>query len=169
MKKILLIFITLVLLVFAGCSSEKTGTLSLKLTDAPTDLNIEKAVITISQVAVHKAGADENESSWTTVVSEPQVFDLITLVNVSTLLGEKELGVGDYTQVRLSIDSAVVTIDGQDFPLEVPSDKLKLTKGFSIEEGKTTVLTLDFDAKESIKDNGNEDYKLNPVIKIIQE
>jgi len=169
MKKILLVFITLVLLVFSGCSNEKTGTLALKLTDAPTDLNIEKAVVTISEIAVHKAGASENESSWTTVVAEPQVFDLITLVNVSTVLGEQDLGIGDYTQIRLSIDSAVVTIDGKDYPLEVPSDKLKLTKGFSIEEGKTTTLTLDFDAKESIKDSGSGDYKLTPVIKIIQE
>ena len=56
-----------------------------------------------------------------------------------------------------------------DYDLDVPSDKLKLTKGFDIVEGETTTLTLDFDAKESIKESGKDGYKLNPTIKIIQE
>jgi len=170
MKKIYIIITLLVgLLVLSGCSSSQTGTLELKITDAPTDLNIEKAEITLSKIAVHMADSGENESSWLTVVEEEKTFDLIELINVTAALGEADLGVGKYTQVRLSIDRAVVTIDGAAYDLEVPSDKLKLTKGFTIEAGKTTTLTLDFDAKESIKESGEGDYKLRPTIKIIQE
>ncbi len=163
------------LIVFSGCSSQtQTGVLELKLTDAPADFVIEKALITISQVQVHKAGSDnesENESTsgWTTIVDEAQTFDLIQLTNgVTEILGSSDLDVGKYTQIRLSVDKALVTIDGVDYDLDIPSDKLKLTKGFTIEENKTTTLTLDFDAKESIKANGKDDYKLNPTIKIIE-
>lgn len=170
MKKFTLI-LTLLLSVFllSGCSSQQTGTLQMKLTDAPADFVIEKAEVTLSSISVHMANSGENESSWMTVVEEPQTFDLIELINVSTVLGEQDLAVGKYTQVRLAIDKAVVTINGTDYDLDVPSDKLKLTKGFDIVAGETTTLTLDFDAKESIKQSGKDGYKLNPTIKIIQE
>ena len=156
------------MLFFAGCTSNNTGVLQLRLADAPADLNIEKVEVTLSKVAVHMAETDENETSWITVLEEERVFDLVELVNVSTLLGEKNLTVGKYTQIRLSIDRTLVTIDGVEYDLEVPSDKLKFTKGFTIEEGKTTVLTIDFDAKESIIATGKGDYKLKPTIKIIE-
>jgi len=168
MKKLLFIVISLLMLFFTGCSSNNTGVLQLKLTDAPTDLNIEKAEVTLSKVAVHMAETDENETSWITVLEENKTFDLIKLINVSTLLGEKNLTAGKYTEIRLSIDKALITIDGVEYDLDVPSDKLKFTKGFTIEEGKTTTLTIDFDAKESIIATGKGDYKLKPTIKIIE-
>lgn len=175
-KIITLISLAFILMVISGCSSQtNTGVLELKITDAPAEFEIQKALVTISQVQVHKANSGENatnesESGWFTVVEETQTYDLMQLTNgVTDVLGTSELEVGKYTQIRLILERAVVTIDDVEHDLTVPSDKLKLTKGFTIEQNKTTTLTLDFDAKESIKANGKDEYKLNPTIKIIEE
>ncbi len=151
-----------------------TGTLALKITDAPAGLNVSKALVTISAVQVHKAAAGaENDTNftagWLTVVEGPLTYDLIAIKDVKEVLGEKELDAGKYTQIRLSVDSAVVTIDGKESALETPSDKIKMIQPFTITSGETTTLTLDFDAAESIKASGKDEYKLQPVIKVIQE
>ncbi|MEM4271526.1 MAG: DUF4382 domain-containing protein [Candidatus Pacearchaeota archaeon] len=160
-----------------------TGTLVMQITDAPPqDINIEKALLTISAIEVHmaaatgaaetnesEANATETKAGWIEVVKGPVTYDLIAIKDVKELLGEKKLEAGKYTQVRLKINKAVVTIDGVEYDLEVPSESLKLVKGFTITAGQTTTLTLDFDAQESIMQAGKGDYKLQPVVKIIQE
>ena len=157
-----------------GDSGGSTGTLTMKITDAPPKINIEKAVVTLSKIQVHKAGgADEDpnatmEAGWHTVVEEAKTFDLIAIKDVKEMLGTADLETGKYTQVRLSLDSAKVTITGTEHDLNVPSDKLKLTKGFDIVADQETTLTLDFDAAESIHAAGDK-YQLKPTIKIIQE
>ena len=165
-------------------SGDGTGTLVLKITDAPAELNISKAVVTISKVQVHMAGSGSNESGdnqtaenesasaesgWFTVVEGPVEYDLVAIKDVKEVLGSKELEAGRYTQVRLSVDSALVTIDGKESNLEIPSSSVKLIRGFTIEANKTTTLTLDFDAQESIKLTGSDKYIMRPTIKIIQE
>ena len=178
MRTILTALLLLVVVAVTACQSENTGTLEVRLTDAPTDLAIEKAMITISDVSVHLAGTDEatnasNETDstagWKTIVSTPQIVDLMRLRNnVSTVLGSDELVAGKYTQVRLSVSKAVVTIDGVEYDLTVPSSSIKLIHPFTIVAGETTTLTLDFDALQSIRETGKGTYKLQPTIKVIQ-
>jgi hypothetical protein len=161
-----------------------TGILKLQITDAPASLNISKALVTISSIEVHLAPGSVNESNvngtnesseenvstgWFTVVEGPVTYDLIAIKDVKEVLGSKNLTAGKYTQVRLSVDEAVVTIDGVEHNLSISSGKIKLIQGFDIEAGKTTTLTLDFDAAESIRETGNGSYRMNPTIKIIQE
>ncbi len=173
----------------AGCpKAGETGTLNMYITDAPADLNITKALVTVSMVQVHMAGVGEERSNetvnetemtesnetednkgWFTVVSEAQTFDLIQIKDVREFLGSTELEAGKYTQVRLSIDKALVTIDGIEYDLKVPSTKLKLVRNFDIVAGQNTTLTLDFDAQESIVKAGKENYTLKPTIKVLQE
>lgn len=174
LKKIFITALMALLILAVGCTQkENTGTLVMKITDAPSDLKIEKALITVSEVQVHKASENEvenstDESGWSTVVIESKTYDLIQIKDVAVGLGNATLPAGKYTQVRLTLEKAIVTINGKDYDLTVPTDRVKLTKGFTIEANKTTTLTLDFNAQESIKVNGKNEYKLNPVIKIIQ-
>ena len=116
---------------------------------------------------------------------------------LSALLSEIELEPGNYTQIRLFITKANVWIEianeeseekivsdfdkekdiivessesYEEHKLEIPSayqTGLKLIHPFEIIEGKTTELTIDFDAEESIIKTGNGNYKLQPVIKVI--
>jgi len=158
----------------SGCVQSDTGTLVMQITDAPADLNIEKALVTISDVEVHLAGANEdenaaNETGWFTVVKEEKTFDLIKIKDVKELIGSSDLKAGKYTQIRLNVNKALVTIDGTEHDLTIPSKTIKLVKPFNIVENQTTTLTLDFDAQESVKSAGKDKYVMNPTIKVIQE
>ena len=157
----------------SGCVQSQTGTLVMQMTDEP-NLNIEKALVTISNVEVHLAGANEdanatNETGWFTVVKEEKTFDLIKIKDVKELIGTSDLKAGKYTQVRLNVDRALVSINGTEYDLTIPSKTVKLIKPFNIVENQTTTLTLDFDANESIKSTGKDKYVMNPTIKVILE
>ena len=155
---------------FSGCISTEQGTLTLKITDAPGDLNISKALVTISYVEVHiAAGGNNSSAEWVTVINESQQFDLIQLVNVTDILGSTLLDVGIYTQIRLHIAEALVTIDGTQYDLEIPSQTVKLVCQFIIEPENTTTLILDFDIQESVHKTGSDKYILQPTIRVIEE
>lgn len=155
---------------FTGCISNEKGTLTLKITDAPGDLNISEALVTISYVEVHiAAGGNNSSAEWVTVINESQQFDLIQLVNVTDILSSTILDVGIYTQIRLHIAEALVTIDDVQYDLEIPSGTVKLVHQFIIKSGNTTTLILDFDIQESVHKTGSDKYILQPTIKIIEE
>lgn len=155
----------------SGCISEGTGRLVLLITDGPGDLNISEALVTMSEVRVHYAGIDENGTigEWITIVDEPQTFDLIALQNVTEIFGEANLSAGWYTQIRLHVDQALVTIDGVQYDLKIPSKNVKIIKPWRIQDNETLILTLDFDVQKSVHKTGNNRYILRPTIKVIQQ
>ncbi len=171
MKHTMLIgMLVLGLCALSGCMG--TGTLVIQITDAPPEMNIEKAEVTISNVEVHTAAAGGDNTTgagWFTVVEEAQIFDLIAIKDVKEVLGSAELTAGKYTQIRLSVDNAIATIDGSAYELEVPSEKIKLVKQFDIIAGQTTTITLDFDAEASIRSAGKDSYSMTPTIKVLAE
>ncbi len=164
MRKGWLIIILLILGINAlsGCFSEGTGTLVIKITDAPTALKITEALVTISHVEVHLVG-----SGWKTVVEEPQTFELISLENAHELLGSANLSAGYYTQIRLHVDNAIVTIADTEYNLKISSQKILLISVFEIKHNQTTVLTLDFDVRQSVHYTGKDKYIMRPTIKVI--
>jgi hypothetical protein len=174
MKKLIIISVGILLIVtsfFSGCIENGTGRLVLQITDAPGDFNITEALVTISNIEVHLAigGNNNTTAEWKMIVEEPQTFDLVEIRNVKEFLGSKNLSDGVYTQIRLHIDEALATIDGIQYDLEIPSDSIKLVKGFRITDGETTTLTLDFDVNESMHKTGSDKYIFQPTIVVIQE
>ncbi|MCJ7572092.1 MAG: DUF4382 domain-containing protein [Candidatus Thermoplasmatota archaeon] len=175
MKKILILVILVALIgaiAFSGCLQTGTGLLVLKISDKPGDLNITRANLTISQIRVHLGASDVNDSNvtgWYTVVNKSQIFDLMTLQNnVTEELGIVNLSPGLYTQIRLYIEKAVLTIDGVEYDCKIPSNTIKLITPFQISADNTTTITLDFDIWESVHETGNGNYTFKPTIKIIQ-
>jgi hypothetical protein len=150
--------------------NDGTGTLVMQLTDAP-GLNITEALVDISQVAVHYGGTDQNDTNgtWITVVNETQTFDLIELQDATEVLGEVDLIAGWYTQIRLYVDNALVTIDGVQYDLRISSKNVKLITPFLVQDNETLTLTLDFDVEKSVHETGNGKYIMRPTIKVIQE
>jgi hypothetical protein len=162
-----------------------TGRLQVYMVDAPAMYeNLEALTVIFGEVKVH-ASADaegENEGAeagWITVMSDTlpeteRTFDLLELVGgVSALLGDVELPAGHYTQLRILIDSATVTIDGLTVPLKIPSGAqsgLKLVGGWDIIPDVVTKLTLDFDAAKSLKETppGSGNFKFKPTIRMVQ-
>ena len=176
-----------------ACGGGGTGTLSVGLTDAPTEAY--KAVyVTIDAVQVHAKGpGEDNENAWVTIASPKQTFNLLDLTNgVVAGLGQGPLEAGSYTQIRLIIGAtpdagpnllchshpfANYVIDADDeeiHELTVPSGeqtglKLICAGKCDIAENQTTELILDFDAAASVVVAGNSgNYNLKPTIKILE-
>ena len=175
MKKILTIISILLVITtgfFCGCIQSGEGILVLKIKDDP-DYNISEALVTISQLEVHCAGINNTDTNdtfgeWKIIVNESQTFDLIALHNVSELFGTANISAGWYTQIRLFIESAYITIDGVQYELDIPFKNIKLISPFYIEDGQITILTLDFDIQKSVHETGNGKYIFKPTIKVIQ-
>jgi len=175
MKKIVLAGVVTAVVIatmLSGCVQNETGTLVLQITDAPGDLNITHANVTISHIEVHKnVEGEENITTayWFTVVNESQTFDLIEIMDVKEFLGSVELDIGIYTQIRLIIDSCVITVNGTDYTCKLPTESIKLVSQFELTAGETTTLTLDFDVYESVIQKGVYEFIFQPVIIVIQE
>jgi len=174
MKKLLLISVITAIAItgfLSGCISEGNGTLILQITDDPGDLNITEALVTISQIKVHYAGINDTNitGEWINIVNETQTFDLIALQDVTDFLGQANLSAGWYTQIRLNVDQALVTVDDVQYDMEIPSKTIKLIKPWEIKNNETLILTLDFDVQKSVHKTGNDKYMFKPTIKIIQE
>lgn len=167
-----------------GGSSGGTGTLSVKMTDAPS-CGYDHVWVTVTKVRVHKSDtASDADPGWSEVAVTPDPgsdgrrIDLLSLQNgVLAELGQTALPEGHYTQVRLVLSGAsganqlVLTSDKSVVNLDTPSAQqsgLKLKRGFDVAAGDTVDLVLDFDACKSIvKAGASNRYNLKPVVSVI--
>lgn len=148
-----------------------TGQLKLYMTDAPAAYN--SVNIQVTRVEAHQ-GSDTGSTagSWLVIKDSTQNIDLIQLRNgLTALLGNTPLPAGQYSQIRLIIGSGSYVTDqsGVKHNLTVPGGSntgVKLNHPFTIQDGITYELTLDFDASKSVVVTGNNNYKLKPVIRI---
>jgi len=173
-KVTLMIFLLLFfLLAFAGCEKDATGLesgqgrLNVYMTDAAA--LYDSVNITFSQVSAHI------DSDWVMVTGDPVTVDLLKWTNGNKLLiGSADVPTGIYTQVRIIIDDAEIGVDGEVYPLDVPSGSktgLKFGPQFTVEEGSIYDLVFDFDVNQSIVVNGPKKdpkgYKLKPHMRMI--
>ena len=140
------------------------GLLQIFATDPPPP-DLEAVLVEVREVEVHRAGGAD--SGWVTLVQEPVSFDLLRVADIAQLLGSKEIEPGVYTQVRLVVSKATVVANGIEYPAEVPGGRLRLTRPFRVEPGKTTALLLDFDGLRSVKVTGANQFKLTPQVKVL--
>lgn len=165
--QIMLIFSFLSMFLIGSCSDSTSpangGTLKLYLTDAET--TYDAVNVTFSEISVHLV------PDWITIVGDPITADLLDFNNGETLLlGSESLPTGKYTQIRLHISNAEIVIDGIAHPMTIPSGELKLGPQFTIEDGMTYELVLDFDVEKSVVVSGpndNPEYKLKPHIRTV--
>ena len=129
---------------------------------------MEQALVTLTEVEVHKAGAGD-DSGWLTVVEGPVTFDLVKLVDVQEFLASAVVEAGKYTQIRMSAAKVEIKLAGEEGLVEakVPGGRIKVVRGFTVEPGETTVLLLDFDGDKSLVKTGPRGYNFKPVIKLI--
>ena len=143
------------------------GTLTVSLTDTPADFDAVN--ITFSEVSANIDG------EWMILSEELRTINLLEFSNGRTTeIGSADVPVGQYTQIRLKIAKAEVIVDSISHPLTVPSGAqtgLKLILEFTIIEGSTVELIVDFDANRSVVTTGppNEpkSYKLKPTLRVI--
>ncbi len=128
-------------------------------------MNVSSLEVTFEKLTVHTPSEEEN-ASWITVFEGSKTLDLIELQDVEAVLGEEELEVGRYTQIRLYIASAEGEIDNDTVNITVPSNALKLVGNLEVEEDTTSIATIDFLVDRSLIKAGDK-YILKPTIKLI--
>ena len=121
-----------------------TGTLIIKLTDAPVDL--EHLNITIDSVSVQRVEDDtETWENLTFVEGVSEVyFDLLALRNVTMDLSITEIPPGNYTMIKMHIKTANATyVGGGNVTLTVPSENIKVIVHFEVKRSEETAVLID--------------------------
>ncbi len=158
----------------SGGTTSALGSLAIIMKDKPVQ-DADQIWVKISNIRVHFADTDE----FIEVSSVEQDFDLLELKNNPTAIVSANLQAGHYNQIRMDVISGYIVFledDGQGgfaevpYDLKIPSNEIKIPVQFYIQENAMTDITLDFDAKESIKvtKQGKKDsYNLRPVVKVV--
>lgn len=124
----------------------------------------------LSNIRVNTADTD---TGWVDVVAGPKEFDLLQLrtSGVAGLLGQVELSTGHYTQVHMDVEFLSAVIDEQTVTtgVDIPSTVLRLVASFEINEGKLTILTIDFDADKSLVFTGEGKTVFKPAVTMTVE
>ncbi|MDO8636117.1 MAG: DUF4382 domain-containing protein, partial [Dehalococcoidia bacterium] len=107
------------------------------------------------------------DNKWVNILPGPMEFDLIKVSDVEQVLGASSVGPGNYSQVKLQVTEASVNLGTQKVIASIPNTELRLSVPFRVEAGKTTVLTIDFDAEKSLTLTGEGKATLNPVAKLV--
>lgn len=159
------------LIVFTSCgqpeplSQEGMSAFQLLLTDAPAD---EASALTVNFGAIKLVSDEESESGVTTVSSVGGSFDVLQLQNGKTdLLADMTIAEGSYSQLRVVIESATITVEGQVKPITIPSGaqsglKIAIEPPLRALAGQASAVTLDFNARRVIQ-TGNGAYKMSPT------
>ena len=140
------------------------GTVDVRVTDQANG-EITAIVITANDLRVNQASG-ESDGTWLTIVEGEHTFDLLQVVGKEQSLGLSELAPGTYNQIRMNIQSVLITRDGVEIEGEVPSSVLRIVRPFDVVAGQTTVLTFDFDADRSVVSAGNR-LLLRPTVKLL--
>jgi len=170
-----------------------TGIIEVRATDAPPREQVTSIVVTVSNVEIHKAVAEQEkeqehqgsdnitqeqerereqqqeqqgEGAWLSLNGdEAKSFDLIEIKGLEEVLTVGEVETGRYTQIRMTIEEVEVTIgDGGPQTATVPSGELRFTRPFDVMEDETTVLLLDFDADRMVTVSGSGKVIVKPVV-----
>jgi hypothetical protein len=105
---------------------------------------------------------DADESEYRTIDISGRSVDLTTVIGMNaTSLVNASLPTGNYSKIELHVTEAVGMVNGSEVNVKVPSEKLQLTKSFTISPNTTTSFVFDIHV---VKRGMRGDYILRPVI-----
>ena len=162
-------------------SATQNASLSIVLKDSPFG-DARALLVTFSEISAHTSGG-----GWTTLAfsggATSRTCDLKQLTSAQDVLGTGPLPAGHYTQIRVTVTSAMLYFDataatgpcaatmgapsGRNAPIDIPSGQIILNREFDLQANTTTSILLDFDGDKSVIQNGNGTYRMSPVISIV--
>ena len=151
------------------------------LKDSPYS-DAKSLLVTFSDVSVHSSGGDFVRVPFSGGATT-RTCDLKKLSSASDVLGTGALNPGHYTQIRVTVNKAVLyfsnasaglacatslpTPSGDSADVTIPSGELKLNQEFDLSSTSATTILLDFDGDQSVKALGNGNYLMSPVITVV--
>jgi hypothetical protein len=96
------------------------------------------------------------------------LVELLSLENTSQLLAAVDIEPGTFEHIMVELDQDASWVREKDSelqkPLQIASETIKVLGGFEVTEGSETTVLLDFDAEQSVRQTGNGEWLLVPVI-----
>lgn len=146
-------------------ATEGTSQVYIRMTDAPANYNA--VYIDLQAVEVTGSGGKNTQLNV-----NPGIYNLLDFVNgADTLIASGGIPAGKVEQIRLILGSNnSIMVDSVIHPLSTPSAqqsglKIQVHKNFA--DGVSYILLLDFDANQSVVEQGNGQYSLKPVIRLL--
>jgi hypothetical protein len=160
MKQLALLLILGAVIVISGCTSTpaERGTVEILVSDQPSTIDdFTYLNVKLSEIRVFKAGSDFETYSPTV-----DSFDLTKLKGDDALgLINVTLDEGKYTKIEFHVESIEGETTSGTVDVQVPSNKLMITKNFDVEANKTVTFVFDI----NVVNTGQTDrYNLLPVI-----
>ena len=137
--------------------------LVVRLTDDHT-LQVDKVRLYFTTVKA-KPVDGPTETLNLELTTNPQ--DLLVLQDTVITLATADVPLGEYNFLMINLDEAashLVLRNGDQVPVRIPSEEIKILGGFEVADETTTTITLDFDAEQSLVSLGNDGWLLKPVI-----
>lgn len=176
-----------------GDNGGGTGTVTLRITDAPVDSStVGNVFVQFSAIELQGDGGrinfyyceDPANAANPPVVSttpctkpKPKQIDLLALNSglSDVLLDGQTVPAGHYNWIRLAVDTAgamdsYIVVSGAPNELTIPSGDetgLKLNRGFNVAAGGNANFTVDFDLRKSVHVTGINEYILRPTLRIV--
>lgn len=155
-------------LLFFSCGKEPgsrdAAMLSVRLHDSPAVM--DSVLVEVAEVRIHS-----NNGGWVSLATQSGIYDLLALQNgIDTLLvPPQQIPAGTISQIRLILgDENRVVADSVSYPLSLSSQDesgLKLNLHADIMAGQQYTVIVDFDAEQSVIQQGNDTYRLKPVLR----
>ncbi|HSW13415.1 MAG TPA: DUF4382 domain-containing protein [Solimonas sp.] len=148
------------------------GEMKVSITDAPVD-NAKEVVITISGIDVKPKGDGPAIKFPLAVPLRRNLLEFTDGV-AFVALPPVDLPAGEYEWLRLNIidttldDAHVLLNDESVHSLKVPSDTLRLIRGFTVPEDGIVSLIVDFDLRKSLVERSGG-YNFKPVLRVVDE
>lgn len=170
LKTIFGISLLIIIVFMCSCGKEEEAgqaTLHIRLMDAPAvydEVNVEIVAVEITGTA----------SGTVTINTNAGIYNLLDFTGgVDTLIASAGIPAGKLQQVRLILGTNnSVVLNGVSHPLSTPSamqSGLKLQVHRELVAGVSYALLLDFDAGQSVIDQGNGQFALKPVIRVVDQ
>jgi hypothetical protein len=176
-----------------GDNGGGTGTVTLRITDAPVDSSaVTSVTVQFSAIELQGEGGrinfyyceDPVNSANDPVVStspcvkpKPNKIDLLQLNSglSEVLLDGQTVPAGRYNWIRLGVDTggamdSYIVVSASPYELTIPSGDqtgLKLIRGFIVPAGGHADFTIDFDLRKSVHVTGTGEHLLRPTLRIV--
>jgi hypothetical protein len=161
----------------SGAAPNGATTLSVSLMDTPAAAvdNVTEVNVEIAALWLKKAGSDATQL---TMSHAPMTVNLAELTdkNAALLIDAQPIEPGDYEWLAMDVnadfdgkfDSFVMTTTGGQEELRVPSGRVRLVGGFTVEANQALKLLLDWNLRKGlVRPPGQPGFFLKPAIRVI--
>lgn len=151
---------------FPTVASQQGGTLNVNVSD-PMAVGWSAVYINITSLSVHNTTG----SSYNRTFSTPVTIDLANVTTSSMFLASLNLPAGHYQMIRVTIKGAYGIWNGTDGPqtfrFALVNSNVDVSGQFSISNGATTTVILDFNSAQAIHGTPTGGFTMTPVVSLI--